>query len=145
MGGFAVYDSEAVDLVMCAVPINDGRADEFVKVSQDEDAFGTEVSADGKVTRFATHSPLYTVEVTLKRSSTCNPILAALFAVDRNSTDGSGVGVFYLRDNNGSTILAGDKCWIKKLPDWQFGKAVGDVTWVFGVVASPTAMIPGGN
>ncbi|MCK9604727.1 MAG: DUF3277 family protein [Candidatus Omnitrophica bacterium] len=145
MGDYKNYDSNAVDLVICAVPITDGRAENFVKITATEDAFGTEVSADGEVTRFATHNDVADVEVTLKRSSKHNQQLAAIFAADRLSTAGAGVGVLLVKDRNGASVFASDKCWIKKLPDWQSGKAVGDVTWQLQCVIKPLGAIPGGN
>ncbi len=39
-----VYSSKAVSLVICAIPINDGRADEFVTVEADAESYQTEVA-----------------------------------------------------------------------------------------------------
>ncbi|MFA4972196.1 MAG: phage protein [bacterium] len=143
---FANYDSEAVDLVVVGIPITDGKADTFVTITAREKSFEAVAACDGLVTRYATHNRLYDVAVTLKRSSSHNSFLAALHAVDRNSAGGAGVGVFLLKDRNGSTVIAGDKCWIEKIPDnYSFGKDVGDVTWNFCVVATHAAVLPGGN
>jgi hypothetical protein len=141
----AVYSSKAVSLVCCAIPIEDGRADEFVTVEADAEAFAPEVSADGVVMRYATGNTLYTVTVKLKGYSAENSKLAALHALDTNTENGAGIGAFLLKDNNGSTLMAADKCWIQKSPGVMLGKTRGDVDWVFKVVATPAQMLVGGN
>jgi len=141
----AVYDSNQVDLIVVAIPIVDGRADDFVTVEADEEAFLTEKGADGHVVRYSTNNRLYKVKVKLKRSSEENQKLAALHGLDTNVPNGAGIGAFLLKDNNGATLMAAASCWIEKMPSWQMGKAVGDVEWMFAVVASPITMIGGGN
>lgn len=142
---FKNYDSRAVDLVLVGIPITDGKADPFVKVSPVSDAFEDDVGVDGEVCRYPTNDPRYDVEVTLKGSSKHNQQLAAILAVDRESTGGAGVGVFLLKDNNGATIHAGDKCWLVASPPQEFGKNKPDVTWKLRVVMKNFATIVGGN
>lgn len=144
-GDTKVYDSEAVDCIAVTVPITDGKAENFVEVTPKGPAFDTEAGADGEVTRFATHERRIDVKIMLKRSSVHNAQLAAVHAADRLSTGGAGIGGFLLKDNNGSTIITCDKCWVKALPVWQMGKAVGDVTWELEGVLPPAAALPGGN
>jgi hypothetical protein len=145
MAGFKNYDSNAVDLVLVGIPITDGKADPFVKVAPRGDAFEDDIGVDGEVCRCATHECRYDVEVTLKGSSKHNQQLAAILAVDRESTGGAGVGVFLLKDNNGATLHAGDKCWLTAAPAQEFGKNKPDVTWKLTVVMKNYATIAGGN
>jgi hypothetical protein len=140
-----VYSSKAVSLVICAIPINDGRADEFVTVDADAESFATEVSADGAVMRYDTGNTLYSVKVKLKGYSLENAKLAALHALDTNSPNGAGIGAFLLKDSNGSTLMASDKCWIQKPPSKGFGKTLPDCEWEIKVVANPAQMLIGGN
>ncbi len=140
-----VYSSKAVSLVICAIPINDGRADEFVTVEADAESYQTEVSADGAVMRYDTGNTLYTVTVKLKGYSQENIKLAALHALDTNSSNGSGIGAFLLKDSNGSTLMGSDKCWIQKPPAKSFGKTLADCEWQIKVVANPSQMLTGGN
>ena len=142
---FAVYDSNSVDVIVAAIPVLDGRADDFFAFAPDEEAFLFEKGADGHVVRFATHNRIFKVELKLKRSSEEHQKLAALHALDTNVANGAGVGPFLCKDNQGATVLVGGQCWITKLPDWQFGKAVGDVTWPIIVVATPVGLLVGGN
>src|SRR5690606_34324585 len=134
------YDSDNVTLIVAGIPIEDGRAEEFVTVEPEEDAFADEPSADGHVVRYATHNRRYKVSVKLKRSSMHNQQLHALHTADVLAPNGAGVGVFTLKDGNGATLMASDQCWIVKAPPVTFGKAVGDVEWLIRVVASPAQM-----
>lgn len=145
MARFAVYDSEAVDLIVAAIPIKDGRADPFVEISAVGDAYEDEIGADGHVVRFSTGERRYDVVVTLMGSSEENQKLAALHALDVNATNGAGVGAFLLKDNNGATLLAGPQCWVKRVPDTAKGKTPGTVAWQVRVIANAGSMIVGGN
>jgi hypothetical protein len=55
------------------------------------------------------------------------------------------VGVFLLKDNNGSALYAGDKCWLTAAAPQEFGKGKPDCTWKLTVIMKPYAVIPGGN
>ena len=145
MSAFKVYDSRAVDLVLVGIPITDGKADPFVKLAPRGDAFEDDIGVDGEVCRYPTNEVRYDGELTLKSFSEHNQQLAAILAADRESTGGAGVGVFLLKDNNGATIHAGDKCWLKRMPDQEFGKNKPDVVWMFSVVMKNYAAIVGGN
>lgn len=145
MTRLANYDSNQVKLVIAGIPIEDGRADEFITLEADEAAFTTEVGADGLVIRYATHSTLYTATLRLKGASAENQKLSALHALDANSPNGDGIGAFLLKDLNGATLAGSDKCWIEKAPATTFGKQRPDVEWVIKVVATPGQVIIGGN
>ena len=144
-GSTKVYDSEAVDCIAVTIPIKNGKADTFVKITPKGPAFETTAGCDGEVTRSATHELRVDIEIGLKRSSEHNSELAAINAADRSSTGGAGIGAFLLKDNNGATIYACDKAWIVQLPDWEMAKGMGDVTWQLEGVMQPIAALPGGN
>jgi hypothetical protein len=145
MAGYKEYDSSNVTLVACAIPVEDGKGDPFVKITPRGPAFEDDISSDGEVTRYHTHERRADIEVTLKRSSSHNEQFAALHAIDRESSGGAGVGGFLLKDNNGAAIFASDKCWIASLPDWEMGKGNSDVVWKLVAVLNPTGAVPGGN
>lgn len=145
MGDFAVYDSSNVTLLVSDIPIKQGLADPFIKISWEGDAFDDDVGADGSVCRFATHETRFTAELTLKAWSEHNAVLSALHAIDTATPGGSGVGGFLLKDNNGSTVMAAAQCWIQAPPDPEFGKNRPDVTWKFRGRATRSTMIIGGN
>ena len=140
-----VYDSKEVTVIAVAIPLTDGLADNFVEVAPKGAAYDTEIGTDGEVTRFSTNEKRVDIKITLKRSSSHNAQLAAVHAVDRSTTGGAGIGGFLLQDNQGSTLIACAHAWIKQLPTWQMGKAVGDVTWELEGVLEAPAALPGGN
>lgn len=142
--GFKVYSPAEVKVIICAIPIEDGLAETFLKVSAREDAYTEQAGADGSVIRNATLNRLYDVELTLTAGSSHNVQLSALHAIDTSTSNGEGIGAFLCKDALGSTVLMGAKCWIKKAPDIEFGKEAGNRTWKITVVASPSTMISGG-
>jgi hypothetical protein len=141
----AVYDSNAVDLILGVIPILDGRAEEFVTLEAAEEAYVTVVGADGKVTRCATNNRLYNGMIKLLGASEENQKLTALYHLDRNAANGAGIGAFLLKDNNGATLIAAEQCWITNLPAKAFGKTLADVEWPFSLVAPAGALFVGGN
>lgn len=142
---FSVYDSKEVSCIVGAIPIEDGRADPFVEVSQVGPAYEDEIGPDGSVVRYATGERRYDVTVNLMGSSEENAKLSALHAADVNATNGAGVGAFLLKDSNGSTLLAGAQCWITQTPGASKGRGPGEVSWNIRVIADATSMIVGGN
>lgn len=146
MPRLAVVNSNNVSLIIAAIPITDGRGDPFVSVEADEDQYTTDgTSADGHTIRAQTNNQLYTVTITLKGSSEHNAQLSALHAIDATVGNGSGIGGFFLEDGDGSTLMASDKCWLKKLAPKEFGVTPSDVVWEAHVMAPVGTMIVGGN
>jgi hypothetical protein len=140
---FTVYDSDSVVLIICAVPITDGRAEsEFVKIKPVKDAYTVKTGADGAVTRSATNSKVYDWSVKLLKSSPHNAQLAALHAIDRSDKNGAGVGVFLLE--TGSIAILGQHCWIKVAPEYSLGSECDEVTWEGQFEAEHALVIPGG-
>lgn len=140
-----VYSSKEVNVIAVTIPITTGRADQFVQVTPVGPAYDDEISEDGEVTRFETNETRIDVKIMLKRSSPHHAELAAIHAADRSSTGGAGIGGFLLKDLSGATLYACDRAWIKGLPDWTMGKAVGDITWELRGILKPIAGLPGGN
>jgi hypothetical protein len=146
MAGFAVYDSEALDIIIGSIPVKEGRVKAgFLRITPDSANWGSTQDTSGKVTRYRTNNRLYTMELTLQQSSIHNAQFSALFGADHLATDGSGVASGMIKDNNGSTLLTLDKVWVEKAPDAEWGEEVKDWTWVFKVVSDPHIMLLGGN
>jgi len=145
-GRFTNYDSNAVTLIACAIPVTDGRATKgFVKIKKPADEYGTSEGCDGSVTRWHVGSRLVEMEVTLMDASLHNQQFSALLAVDTLSTNGAGVGIMLLKDNSGATLYTSDRCWISKRPETAKGRESGERTWTFQFVANNAQMIDGGN
>jgi hypothetical protein len=142
----AVYQADQVVLLVCEIPIEDGRdPDEFVSIEKDEPDFEDESGSDGMVCRAAVNDRMHTVKVTLLGASRENQVLSALRALDVNTPGGAGIGGFLLKDTKGASLFAGAQCWIHKMPTGGFGRKRGKVVWEFRVIATPETMILGGN
>lgn len=145
MARLGEYDSDEVHLMVSALPITDLRAETFVTISQRNDRYTEDEGSDGGVVRNKTHSKLYDVTVTVLGGSNSNDILSGLAIADDSQPNGAGVVSFMLKDNNGSTLYATDKCWVKKLPDAGFGMSRDDVAWELVCVFEATEAHLGGN
>jgi hypothetical protein len=141
-----VYNSNSVALMVAAIPILDGRADPFVKITKEKAFFKTIQGIDGHVCRCKLNGRLYSVEVNLLGSSRENVLLSALAALDSNTEGGAGIGAFLLKDLQGSSIMAAGTCWLEKPPDYELGETPSEsLTWTFAVVSDPMKMIIGGQ
>lgn len=67
------------------------------------------------------------ISVTLEISSDSNAYLNGLAEADRLT--GTGLGVF-LFSTGGNTTYTAENCWIKTLPDFNYGTAPSTFTWV---------------
>jgi len=143
---FKIYDSNAVDVIICDIPVVEGRVKEgFCKISADAEMWGTVQDCNGVVTRFRTNNRLYTVEVSIHQSSVHNAQFSALFAADYLATDGSGVGAALIKDNNGASLVTFTEIWIKKSPEASYAEGVETYVWTFQGVGDPTTVVFGGN
>lgn len=112
----------------------------FIVGEREEDAFSKVVGNDGETTRQANPNRSGSVTVTLKGSSGSNDVLSALASKDE--IDGSGVAPIIVKDNNGTTLLAGT-AWIRKSANVEYSREVGDREWAFDV--AELTMFVGGN
>lgn len=139
-----IHEARNVTLVVMAIPITDGLPkDSFVKITSPE-AYGTTQGLDGNVIRHRINDRIYVVELTLMASSEHNVQLAALHGIDATAFGGAGVGAFFLKDNSGTTLLAGEQCWIAQGPEIDYAEEPKDRVWTLNVVADPHTMIAGG-
>lgn len=143
-GRLAVFDLTAYDNIVGGIPIKDGLVSS--EVSSEGDAFADEVGVDGHVVRYRTGENRANLTLVVKGSSEENAKLSAIHAADLASTNGAGVIPVLVRDQNGTTLFATDKAWIKGRPTKTAAAAPGDVTWVIRLVlSSPLNAIVGGN
>lgn len=99
----------------------------YINVERMADAFTSVAGASGEVARVRMRDRRGTVKFTLMASSACNDLLSALAAQDESL--GTGVGVLYIRDSNGTTLANASNAWIKKLPSTEFGKDLPNREW----------------
>ena len=140
----AIYDIAAHDIIVGAIPVKDALVS--ATIAAEGDAFADEAGADGSVVRYATHENRATCTIVLKGSSKENAKLSALHALDKAAPNGAGVVPFLVRDNNGTTIIATDKAWIRAMPETARAAAPGDVSWAIRLVLdSPLNWVVGGQ
>jgi hypothetical protein len=140
MSKLHTYSPEDVSVSIAGAVLSGYSEGTFVVVSREEDAYSKVVGSDGDVTRSKNANKSGTIALTLKASSPSNDILSGLATKDE--LDGSGVAPIIVKDNSGTTICGG-KGWVRKKPDAEFAKEVGDREWTFDV--GTLTMFIGGN
>lgn len=124
------YDPKDVIVVVKAKQIDGFAPGTFIKVSRNEDAFTFQPSNSGGGARSRNPNKSGTVEITLLNSAPSNATLSAQALADELSA--SGVGEFLVKDRrtDGAQCQA-QNMWIKKVPDWERAKELGETTWTF--------------
>lgn len=128
------YDPKSVAISFNGLNINSGIApDTFLTISRDEDAFSKVVGADGTVARTRNANRSGSIEITLMQNSEVNKALMAKALLDETSgTDIiDTVAVADPADPTGVFLMVAKSCWIKKVPDIEYGKEYGTRTWMF--------------
>lgn len=122
------YDPAEVLTTFFGIPLTGFADGTFVEVDYNEDAFTLMVGAGGETARARSQNRSGTVTFTLMASSPCNDLLSAVAIADRAS--GLGVGPVGIKDNNGTSLVAGANAWVKKMPKVEYAKEVGSRQWV---------------
>lgn len=144
MARVAPYDINAVEFSIGGIAIKDGLVS--CEIAPEGPAFADEIGADGLVCRYATNEKRHTITLTLKGSSEENEKLSALHGADVGATNGLGIVPVFLRDGNGTSLIATDAAWITQLPTKSFAAAPGDCAWnIRCVLSSPLNAVIGGN
>ena len=123
------YDPTENTTSFNGTPIDGYGPGTFIKVTRNVDSYTLQMGNSGVGARSKSPDKSGTIEITLLASSPANGLLSAIQQQDELT--GEGVGEFLVKDR--STLTA--KCqaqnaWIKKPPDWERAKEVGEVTWV---------------
>ena len=138
------YDPRKHDIVFAGILINEGLADgTFLNVASEQPGFTVKVGADGEVTRTRSHNKVATATVSLMQTSEVNQRLSALYAADRAAVNGQGVGVFYVQDRGGTTVLQASKAFISDDPDVTLETEATTRDWTF--ILTDYTPIHGGN
>lgn len=145
MSRFGHFNINETTLIVCSIPINDGKAPDAWIEFEFPDDWEEDESADGLVVRCRTGKSLVKGKLKLLGSSTDNDKLNAVHIADVNTPGGAGVGTFLYKDNNGTSLLSSDRCWLMKKPNMSVGVKRGPVTWDFRFVANVGSQFVGGN
>lgn len=138
------YDPKKFDIIFAGVPLNKGTADgTFLVVASVGPGFTSKSGVDGEVTRTRMHDRRYTARLTLMQTSAINDILSALYAGDRDATNGRGVAAFSVQDRAGTTVLEASKAYIADDPDLSLEAEASTREWVFEL--SDVTVTHGGN
>lgn len=102
-----------------------------VEVERNEDGWSQDVSTDGDVLDVKSLNDSGTMTLVLQQSSRFNDFLSAVWNADRLT--GRAAAVVGIRDMNGTTLVSGFQCRIRKPPSAKFGDKAEDRTWVIQI------------
>lgn len=144
-GRLALYNVEDVILDLGGIVIEDQLPEgAFWKMSPPE-LFSHMRGIGRSMARYLVGDAGCACELTLLNTSEHNQQLAALVVSDFQIGGGAGIFPAILKDNSGATLKVTDKCWVTKMPEWEVGEAVREVTWNLMWKYDPSLNIPGGN
>lgn len=142
----AHYSPAEVTLIVAGVDVNTGFADgTFVSLKRNSKTFGSKVGACGDFARVRKLDGSATVMITLLQTSQANARLSALATLDENGTNGAGVGPFLMRDRGGTSLHAGESCWVSDRPEIQYGDEITNRVWEITIARVSPTSIDGGN
>lgn len=134
MAVLKTYDPKQVAITFDGININSGIApDTFLTIARDEDAFFKTAGADGTIARTRNANRSGTIEVTLMQNSEVNKLLMAKALADENDEVDilDTISINDPSDPTGVFLMTAKSCWIKKVPDIEYGKEYGTRTWMF--------------
>ena len=103
--------------------------DTYITAERNEDTFSLQVGASGETVRTKSNNLSGKVTVTLLARSQVNDLLSALAVADENTA--AGVAPLFMKELNGTTVLAAESAWIVRQPNTERAKEAGTVEWVF--------------
>lgn len=113
----------------------------FINISKDDPAFVTRVTSDGMVTRRASSSPIYSVNLTLHSGSESNEILSYALKIDELTK--MAKFPLIVKDTLGSTLFFAMTAWVENLPTSDFSLSMEDREWV--IKCTQASFMVGGN
>lgn len=102
--------------------------------------WATTKGAGGAVARSRVCDNTVKATLTLLQTSPSNAYLTGLARADRATN--RAIDGFLAKDLNGFEVVASRKCYIEKVPDIEYGDAVGTRTWVI-MLTSATGLALG--
>lgn len=143
----AIRDLKGYTCIVAGIPLNlmggFGEGDGTFKIEWDSEEFTDTIGATGAVCRSKTYDNRAKVTVSLLQSALGNAVLSALNNLDVNVDNGAGIGPFYFRDQNGTTELTSDACWVMRPKTITISAKPGNNEWV--IRCSELIGVIGGN
>jgi structural protein KPP10_ORF10 len=131
-----IYDADQVAAGFAGVLISKGAgasgyADgEFIRIVQNAESFTAIEGTDGTVTRSKTNRRLCTITIRVMQSnSATNGFLSAMLLLDEGAPNGAGIGTFFVKDLQGTTLFEAQYCWVVKPPDQSFDREAKEREW----------------
>jgi hypothetical protein len=137
----ATYDPKAHTISLGNLILFGFAENKFLSAKRAADTFDSKAGASGEVARWRINDRRGEVTFTTLASSTVNDQLSNLMILDEQT--GQGVGAFQVVDNNGTTKLHAANAWIKRAPDTELAKELGEVEWM--VVCDSLDVFRGGE
>ena len=125
------YDPSQIVITLGGNRLTGYAKGQFLSVKRDAENFGDEAGTDGIVTRVKKLDRRASIELTLSQSSRSNDLLSSL--ADLDDRTGTGVGVFQVKDLNGTTLLTAPNAWVSKIPDPEFSDEISGRMWTIRV------------
>lgn len=128
MAQFRQYDPGQIVVNIAGIDVVAYADGTFVNAERAEDAFSMQVGAGGDVTRVRSRNRTGSVTLTLQAASPTNDALSAL-ALD-DELFGTGTGPLLVKDLYGTTLIAAETAWIRKLPAVEMADEGSNREWV---------------
>lgn len=135
------YSLDEVSAIVAGVPITEYAKGDAITISYLEDDWKVQQGHHGSVIRSKMPNTIGDVKITVLQGSPINDLLTQLAVADRNT--GLGAGPFQVKDTNGTTLAAGSRSWIQKIPEVKFGTEAGSIEWAISV--ADLSLSVGGN
>ena len=124
------YDPQKVTVTWAGITFGGFADGSMIKAARNEDGFMLTVGTDGSAARTKNANKSGTFTVRLKPSSPTNTLLQAAASLDELA--GAATDPFFVKDSSSLAANAHARnAWIKKVPDWERAKELGEVEWVF--------------
>jgi len=127
MAEVRTLDPAKVVISVGGVPISGYADGTFIRVERSSDMFSKVIGADGKTARAKSNDRSGTVILTLLQTSPSNDVLSGLAILDE--LQNSGVVPIGATDLSGATTIFSGTGWVRKMPDWEAGKEIGNIEW----------------
>jgi hypothetical protein len=135
------YDPKQILVIVGGVPIGGYADGTFVKVSRKSDAYSMTTGCDGITSRAKSNDRSGSIVITLAQTSPSNKILTGFAVADEIAN--AGVVPVLIKDSAGDSAYVSGFAWVRKQPDGEFGKEVGNREW--NMDAADLDIFTGGN
>lgn len=127
------YDPKQGTLVVGGAIINGYADGTYLSVERSSDSFSKVSGADGIVSRAKSNDKSGTITITLQQTSSGNDILSGI--ARRDELANAGVVPVVYKDLSGRSTAFSATAWVRKPPNMDNGKEIGNREWVLDCAA----------